>query len=82
MPHFVTGVYVVNLFNTIFVSTWAFYKWVDEESFKRNVLLTKRHVSRHEASVRIFSLPTRQSNIDVIYAPTGLKKHFTLMLKP
>ena len=46
-----------------------------------NTFLTKPEGSTHEAIKRIFTLPMRYSNIDVLYVPTGLKKNRTRMLK-
>ena len=39
-----------------------------------NIFLTKCEVSTHEAIKGVLSLPMRNSNIDVLYVPTGLKK--------
>ena len=46
-----------------------------------NTFLTKRELSLHEAIKRVLSLPMRHSNIYVLYAPIGLKKNRTRMLK-
>ena len=46
-----------------------------------NTCLTKPEGSTHEAIKRVFTLPMRYSNIDVLYVPTGLKKNRTRMLK-
>ena len=46
-----------------------------------NTFLTKPEGSTHEAIKRVFTLPMRYSNIDVLYVPTGLKKNRTRMLK-
>ena len=39
-----------------------------------NTFLTKREVSTHEAVKRVLSLPTRHSNIDILYVPTNQYK--------
>ena len=46
-----------------------------------NTFLAKGEVSAHEAIKRIFSLPIWLSDIDVVYAPTSVKKNRTRMLK-
>ena len=46
-----------------------------------NTFLTQREVSTHEAIKRVLSLPTRHSNIDVLYVSAGLKKNRTRILK-
>ena len=46
-----------------------------------NTFLTKREVSTYEAIKGVLSVPMRHSNIDVLYAPTGLKKSRTRMSK-
>ena len=47
-----------------------------------NQFITKREVSCHEAIMRVLSMPLRRSNNDVLYVPTGEKKHRTRVLKP
>ena len=39
-----------------------------------NIFSTKSEVSTLEAVKRVLSLPMRNSNIDVLYVPMGLKK--------
>ena len=46
-----------------------------------NTFLTKCEVSTHGAIKRILFLPTRHSNIDVLYVPTSIQKNRTRMLK-
>ena len=46
-----------------------------------NIFLTKHEVSAHKAFQRVLSLPMRQSNVNALYFPTGLKKYRIRMLK-
>ena len=46
-----------------------------------NIFLNKHEVSAQKAFQRVLSLPMRQSNVNVLYFPTGLKKYRTRMLK-
>ena len=39
-----------------------------------NVISIKREISTHEAIQRLFSMPMRHSNNDVVYIPTDVKK--------
>ena len=60
----------------------AYAKDVKGKMFSNvNTFLTKREVSTHEAIKRVLSLPMIHSNIDALYAPPGLKKNKTRMLK-
>ena len=60
----------------------SYGKYVKGKMFSiGNTFLTKRDVSLHEAIKRELSLPMRNSYIDVLYVPTGLKKNRTGMLK-
>lgn len=38
-----------------------------------NIFLTKSEIFTYETTKKILSLSMRQSNIDVLFAPTGLK---------
>lgn len=47
-----------------------------------NVFLKSREVSQHEAIARLIGLPLRESNVPVMFVPTGFKHERTRLVKP
>jgi len=47
-----------------------------------NVFLKSREVSQHEAIARLVQMPLKESNVPVMFVPTGFKHQRTRLLKP